>query len=204
MPRWLPASESRGYCCLPGGEQGVWNPNSALAQSNSGHVYAVEPVNENTPQDMKMKYFFLALPIVLAACAAPVNTTQGTGFSNSSGGNRSYQASQPSAPVTLDKRALRQAAESSLRIGYGTRRDNVPVSVAGRSMGMRVVNVKGQNFAILQEKGIPFSLKGQPNLLSEAQTVAQNSSGCLATGNTWTKRYSNGAFPHYIVHLQCS
>ena len=149
-----------------------------------------------------MKYGLLALPIALAACAAPSNSPQGIGSSNPTPSGQSTQASPPTTQTSISSTSLRRAAESAF--GYGRPRDDVPVSVAGRSMAMRIVNVKGQNFAILQEKGVPFSLSAPPDLSGEAQMVAQRSSGCLTTGNTWTKRYSNGAHPKYAVHVICS
>ena len=149
-----------------------------------------------------MRYIFLALPVVLAACAAPHNTPQGVGFSNPSPSNQSTQTAQFATQTSPNSVSLKRAAESAF--GYGRPRNDIPISVAGRSMGMRIVNVKGHDFAILQEQGIPFSLSAPQDLSVAAQTAAQRSSGCLATGNTWTKRYSNGAHPKYAVHLSCN
>lgn len=163
-----------------------------------------------------MKHHLIALPLALAlaGCAAPDTGTQSGGGSDYFTQNRAYQAA-PARKVAaasrvragLTGRALRQAAEQAMSrghtglfIGSGT---FTLVTVADRTMAMRVVEAKGESFAVLQERGVPLSLSGQPNLSREAQAAAARESGCLATGNTYTRRYANGAFPKYAVHLQC-
>ena len=151
-----------------------------------------------------MNKFLLALTLTISAGTAPCPVfAQGVGFGSYSSGKSNLAATAPQkAYEPASSAKLKRAAESSF--GLGRRRDDIVVAVADRKMKMRIVESRGFTFAVLGEQGIPFSLSGQPNLSAEAQRAAQTHSRCTASGKTWTKRYSNGAFPKYTVHLLCN
>ncbi|MEW9919611.1 hypothetical protein AB2B41_08355 [Marimonas sp. MJW-29] len=134
--------------------------------------------------------WFLTLPLILAACV-PAPAPQGYG-------SASYRyAATPSAPSLSVQSAARRA------FGYGLPRDDISVVVDGTPMGMRMVAVGGQSFAVFHQYGMPFAVRRHRDLSSQAQFVAQQSTGCAVSGQTFRQTYSNNAFPKYAVHLMC-
>lgn len=128
----------------------------------------------------------------LAACGAPQSS--GVGFDGASASNSAASTVQP-----VNRRALSQAAEMSF--GQGLRRDDRTVSVAGTAMNMRLVTSRGAQFAIFQQKGIPFGPAS--DMSTQVLQAASKATGCSTTGNVWRKTYSNGAHPKYAVHVTC-
>ncbi|WP_141246498.1 hypothetical protein [Actibacterium ureilyticum] len=151
-----------------------------------------------------MKRLFFLLPVLLSACvSASSGSKKGVGFGPYSGEVLAQPVSRTiQVAKATDRAAIRRAAESAF--GIGSSRRHTPVQVADRVMYMRIVNSRGYTFAVLEQRGIPFSLRGQPNLSAQALASVQANSGCATSGDVWTRRNSNGAFPKYAVHVVCN
>ncbi len=103
----------------------------------------------------------------LAACGAPTTTASNGGFNKVTVSGRPAMvnhrpaAAQSGLPRTQDymaqrkidaaaNRQIKQAMERSF--GRGTARDGRMVTVAGTPMSLRVVNVQGYSFAVIQKR----------------------------------------------------